>query len=251
MTVLSLFAALSLVAVGVAISRREGLGLEKDILWGAVRAAVQLTLIGFVLRYVFGVRNWLLTTTMVALMIGVAGQTAAKRGKAIPGALPLATGAIAAGAAVTLGLMVGLHIISYRPDQVIPISGMIVGNAMVATALLLNRLKDDVEAHRAEIQAALALGATARQAVDQMLRRSIRTGMVPAIDSMKTVGLVQLPGMMTGLILAGTSPVQAVRYQILVQFMLTCTVAVTCTAAGYLAYRRLFTAAHQLRSEQP
>lgn len=251
MTSLSLLAALSLVGVGVAVSRREGLGLEKDILWGAVRAAVQLTLIGFVLRYVFGVNNWLLTTTMLGLMIGVAGQTAAKRGKAIPGALPLATIAIAAGAAVTLGLMVSLRIITYRPDQAIPISGMIVGNAMVATALVLNRLKDDIDAHRAEVQAALALGATARQAVDQVLRRSIRTGMVPAVDSMKTVGLVQLPGMMTGLILAGTSPVQAVRYQIVVAFMLTSTVAITCTTASYLAYRRLFTPAHQLLSEQP
>ncbi|HHW13381.1 MAG TPA: iron export ABC transporter permease subunit FetB [Firmicutes bacterium] len=251
MSTWSLLAALSLVAVGVAVSRAQSLGLEKDILWGAFRAALQLTVIGFVLRYVFGANHWLLTTAMVSLMILVAGQTAAQRGKAIPHAFWLAIAGIAAGSAVTLALMVGLRIISYRPDQVIPISGMIVGNAMVASALVLNRLKDDADAHRAEITAALALGATAGQAIEPVLRRAIRTGMIPSIDSMKTVGLVQLPGMMTGLILAGASPVQAVRYQILVAFMLTCTVAVTCTTVGYLAYRRLFTPAHQLLADQP
>jgi putative ABC transport system permease protein len=251
MSVWSLVAAVSLVAVGVAVSRAQALGLEKDIMWGAVRATVQLAVIGFVLRYVFGVNNWALTTTMVSLMILVAGQTAARRGKAIPDAFLIATTGIAAGAVVTLTLMVGLRIISYRPDQVIPISGMIVGNAMVASALVLNRLKDDADAHRAELTAALALGATSRQAVDAVLRRAIRTGMIPTVDSLKTVGLVQLPGMMTGLILAGANPVQAVRYQILVAFMLTCTVAVTCTTIGYLAYRRLFTPAHQLLADQP
>ena len=110
---------------------------------------------------------------------------------------------------------------------------MIIGNSMVASALTLNRIKAELENRREEIQVLLGLGATARQASGTSLQAAVKSAMIPTIDSMKTVGLVQLPGMMTGLIIGGATPVEAVKYQILVLFMLTTAVSLTAMTVGF------------------
>jgi putative ABC transport system permease protein len=145
-----------------------------------------------------------------------------------------------------MGMLLGLHIIPFQPQYVIPISGMIIGNSMVASALTLNRIKAELENRREEIQVLLGLGATARQASGTSLQAAVKSAMIPTIDSMKTVGLVQLPGMMTGLIIGGATPVEAVKYQILVLFMLTTAVSLTAMTVGFFAYRKFFTERHQL-----
>lgn len=246
MSVTSLLMALTLVMISILVSARQKLGLEKELIISTIRAVVQLLAVGFVLSYVFHASNWLLTSMMLFVMILVAGQNASKRGKGLPQAFFVVTAAIGGGAVCTLVIMVGLGIITYTPWQVVPIGGMIIGNAMVGAGLVLNRLIAEIKQKRLEIEAALALGATSRQAMDTILRSSIKAGLIPNIDSMKTLGIVQLPGMMTGLILAGTSPLQAIRYQILVTFMLSATVSISGVIVGLLAYRRFFNSAHQL-----
>ncbi|MGE5576204.1 MAG: ABC transporter permease [Syntrophothermus sp.] len=246
MSMVALAMALSLVGVSIVISANQRLVLEKEIMIGTIRAFIQLMAIGYVLKFIFDLRQWPYVLLMLAVMITVAGINAAKRGKGIPHVFWLVTGSIAFGAAVTLGVLVGLRIIRFEPWFVIPIGGMIIGNAMVASGLVLNRIQSEIAARRQEIRAALALGATARQAVDPALKAAIKAGMLPTIDSMKVVGLVQLPGMMTGQIIAGASPLQAVRYQIMVAYMLTAATAVTCVTLGLVVYRKFFTAHHQL-----
>jgi putative ABC transport system permease protein len=127
----------------------------------------------------------------------------------------------------------------------IPVSGMVIGNSMVVSSLLLNRMKELSESMREEILVSLSLGASSRQASSHLLKRAIRSGMIPTIDSLKTVGLVQLPGMMTGLIIAGANPIEAVRYQLLIMFSFTASSALTSILLGFLVYPTLFTPAHQ------
>jgi putative ABC transport system permease protein len=247
MSYLSLTLSLSFVGLAMFISLWQHLKLEKDLLVGTVRAFIQLTAVGYVLKFIFELAGWQYVTPMLAVMVLVAGQNAARRGEGLPGAFRLATLAIAVAEAITLGMLVGLGIIPFTPQYVIPISGMVIGNAMVASGLTLNRLRAEVAAQRLGILAALALGGTSRQAAEPALKAAVKAGMIPTVDSMKTVGLVQLPGMMTGQIIAGASPVEAVKYQILVQFMLSASVGITSMLVALLGYRLFFTSTHQLR----
>ena len=223
----------------------QNLKLEKDLAIGAIRAFVQLTAVGYVLKFIFDLARWQYVIPMIVVMVLVAGKNAARHGEGLPGAFVLVTLSIALAEFVT---MVYLNIIPFTPRYVIPLSGMIIGNAMVASGLAFNRLRSEITARKAEILSALALGATSRQAAEPALKAAVKAGMIPTVDAMKTVGLVQLPGMMTGQIIAGASPITAVKYQILVQFMLSASVGITSMLVCLLAYRQFFTPAHQLRS---
>ncbi|HHV08507.1 MAG TPA: iron export ABC transporter permease subunit FetB [Firmicutes bacterium] len=248
MTDLSLIFSVSFIFIAMVISYWQNLKLEKDLAIGAVRAFVQLTAVGYVLKFIFDLAKWQYVIPMVVVMILVAGRNAARRGEGLPGAFVLVTLSIALAEFVTMTMLVSLNIIPFTPRYVIPLSGMIIGNAMVASGLALNRLRSEISSRRAEILSALALGATSRQATEPALKAAVKAGMIPTIDAMKTVGLVQLPGMMTGQIIAGANPIEAVKYQILVQFMLSASVGITSMLVCLLAYRQFFTRAHQLRS---
>lgn len=248
MSDVALVFSVSFIFLAMIISYWQDLKLEKDLAIGAVRAFVQLTAVGYVLKFIFDLAGWQYMIPMIVVMVLVAGKNAARRGEGLPGAFILVTLSIALAELVTMTMLVNLKIIPFTPRYVIPLSGMIIGNAMVASGLALNRLRGEIAARRAEILAALALGATSRQAVEPALKASVKAGMIPTVDAMKTVGLVQLPGMMTGQIIAGASPIEAVKYQILVQFMLSASVGLTSMLVCLLSYRKLFTPAHLLRS---
>lgn len=246
MTYFSLLLALLFVLVAVVISFKEDLGLERDLLIGTVRAFVQLMAIGYVLKIIFDLEKWPYIVLMLMFMVLVAARNAEKRGQGIRNVFSVLLLAIGAGEVLTMGMMLALRIIPFQPQYIIPISGMIIGNAMVASALTLNRIKAEMESRKEEILVLLGLGATARQASGSSLQAALKSAMIPTVDSMKTVGLVQLPGMMTGLIIGGASPVEAVKYQVLVIFMLTAAVALTSMVVGFFAYRKFFTERHQL-----
>jgi putative ABC transport system permease protein len=155
--------------------------------------------------------------------------------------------AIGIGALLTLGILIGLGIFAFTAQQTIPIAGMVIGNSMNVCTLVMRRIQDEIEARRAEIEAALALGATGRQAVAPYLKIALQSGMTPIIDSTKTVGLIQLPGAMTGMILAGASPLEAVQLQLIVMYMLIGAAAFTGLAAAWLTQRQFLTPSHQLQ----
>lgn len=246
MTDYALLLVFSLIGLAIILSKTQKLDLEKDIIIGTVRGFIQLMIVGYLLKFIFAADDWRYIIIMLTVMSLVASNNAAKRGKEIPQVFIIVLASIAIGTFVTLGILVGLGILKFKASQIIPISGMIIGNGMVASGLVLNRLKDEIKGRKSEILAALALGATPRQGVERALKASIKAGMIPTIDGMKTIGIVQLPGMMTGYILAGADPLQAVRYQILVVFMLTATVSIVCIMVGLLTYRQFFTKYHQL-----
>jgi putative ABC transport system permease protein len=241
-----IFAAFALVLIAALVSRWQDVDLEKDMLIAAARAFVQLVAIGYALTFVFAIDSPLLILLILSVMISIAGYTAGKRGRGVPEAGRVALLAIAFGAALTLGLLVALGVFEFTAAQIIPIAGMVIGNSMNVCSLVMARVRDEINGRSAEIEAALALGATARQSAQPYLRTALRSGMTPIVDSTKTVGLIQLPGAMTGMILAGAAPLEAVQLQIIVVYMLTGAAAFTGLAATYLTYRQFFTGQEQL-----
>lgn len=243
----SLGLALVLVLIALLVSKKEKLGLEKDIVWSIARAIVQLIIVGYVLKYIFDLNNRWLTVVMVLFICVNAALNARKRSRNIGNAFLLSFIAITVSTTLTLVILVLSGSIEFMPMQVIPISGMIAGNAMVAVGLCYSNLNQRFTDNRQKIQEMLSLGASIKTASGRLIRDSIRAAMIPTVDAAKTVGLVSLPGMMSGLIFAGIDPVKAIKYQIMVTFMLLGTASISTIIAGYLAYRRFYTARAQLR----
>jgi putative ABC transport system permease protein len=172
------------------------------------------------------------------------------RARAVPGAtVPIALG-LSAAAAVTLGLVLALGVFEAEPRYLVPVGGMVIGNAMTAAAVALNRLADEVRSSRLQIEATLALGATAAEAARGLVTRSLRSGMIPLVDSTKTTGVVFFPGTMVGMLLAGADPLDAVRLQLILLWTLMGAVAMSAVLVTSLGYRGFFTPAHQLKELQ-
>ncbi|MDD4169446.1 MAG: iron export ABC transporter permease subunit FetB [Desulfotomaculaceae bacterium] len=244
----SLLIASSLVLITLIFSYWQKLKLEKEVLISVIRAVIQLVAVGYVLEYVFGFENPLFTTLLLLFMIFNAAYNAAKRGKTIRIGFAISLLAIAAGAIVTLAILIFSGAIKYEPYQVIPIGGMIISNAMIALGLCYKQISSDFKSRREEVETKLSLGADILPSSIGIIRDSIKTGMMPTIDSAKTLGIVSLPGMMTGLILAGTPPLEAIKYQIMVTFMMMSTTSIASFIACYLSYKSFFNSRKQLIS---
>jgi UDP-glucose/iron transport system permease protein len=239
--------ALTLVAIAVIVSVWQRADLERDIAVSVARSFVQLTAIGYVIKVIFDQDNLLFVVALIAVMVVFGALTASHRARRVPGAFWPLLGALAVAGASTLLLVVALGIFEPKARFLVPVGGMVVGNAMTAAAVSLNRLGDEVHASLGQIEATLALGATATQAMLPIIRRSLRSGMIPLIDSTKTTGLIFFPGTMVGMLLAGAEPIDAVRLQLVLLYMLLGSVAIAALLSIALAYRNFFTPAHQLR----
>jgi putative ABC transport system permease protein len=237
--------AVLLVAVAMVISRARKTGLEGDIAVATFRSFAQLLAVGFVLDFVFD-GNSALTPVVLLVMIGTATLTSGGRGKRIPGAYWIAALSVSAAAGGTLGVLLALGIVPAVPRATIPLGSMIISNAMNTASLVMSRLRDDLGAHRREVEAHLSLGETSTEASAAWHRRAVRNGMLPIVDQTKVVGLVALPGAMTGMLLAGASASSAIRLQLVVMYMLVGGGAFAALVAGRLTIGRLFTADHQL-----
>ena len=236
----SLFLAAMLVLVALGISLWQKLGLNRDIVIGVVRAVVQLFIVGYLLKYIFRVNNLWLTLAMMGFIIFNAAWNAKKRGPGIDHALAISLLAIFVSTGVTLGVLVLSGAIKFVPSQMIPISGMIASNSMVAVGLAYRSLNSQFHDQRQGVLERLALGAGLLDASIAIVREAILTGMSPTIDSAKT-------GMMSGLIFAGVNPVRAIRYQIMVTFMLLSATSLGSVIACYLAYRNFYNEQKQLK----
>jgi putative ABC transport system permease protein len=247
-TVGSALLTLALVAVAVGLSLYERLGLERDIGIAVVRSFVQLSAIGYVIDYVFGLESLGAVGLLLAGMVLFAGWTSARRARGVPRALPVAAVAVGVAAVATLGVLLILQIVPATARYLIPLGGMVIGNSMNAASLTLTRIRDDLSEQRLKVEAALALGATSRQAVSPILRTALQRALIPLIDSTKTTGIIFLPGAMVGMIIAGADPLEAVRLQIVVLYMLLGSVSIAAILVGLLSYRSFFTARHQLQT---
>jgi putative ABC transport system permease protein len=248
---LSIAAALVLVAGVVSVLLR--LRLERRLALAAVRTVVQLLLVGYVLKWVFDIDNVLAIFAVALLMILAAGHAAVQRSShTFPGVLLRAVGTLAVTGLITTVVVTGVIVGArpwYEPQYLIPLLGMVLGNGLTGISLSLDTLLDRLVDRRDEVEMHLALGATRWEAAGDALAESVRRGMIPIINAMMVVGIVSLPGMMTGQILAGADPLEAVKYQIVVMFMIAGGTSMGCIIIVLLAYRRLFTSHHQLDSK--
>jgi putative ABC transport system permease protein len=240
-------ASLALVALAAAISFWRQTDLERDIVVATIRSIVQLTAIGYAIKLIFEADTFWLVLALLSAMVLFGALTARSRAKKVPGAFWPLLVALAAAGATTLGLVVALGIFEPTPRYLVPVGGMVIGNAMTASAVALNRLGDEVSGSRAAIEATLALGATTREAAAPFVRRALRSGTIALVDSTKTTGLIFFPGTMVGMLLAGAEPTDAVRLQLILLYALLGSVAIAALVATGLAYRNFFTPAQQLR----
>jgi putative ABC transport system permease protein len=240
-------ATLALVALAAAVSFWRKADLERDIGIAALRSFVQLTAIGYVIKLIFEADTLALVFALLAVMVVFGALTARSRAKKVPHAFwPLLIALTVAGVS-TLGLVVALGVFEATARYLVPVGGMVIGNAMTASAVALNRLGDEMADSRERIEATLALGATAQEAAAPTVRRALRSGMITLVDSTKTTGLIFFPGTMVGMLLAGANPTDAVRLQLILLYTLLGSVAISALVATTLAYRNFFTPAQQLR----
>lgn len=245
--------AFGLILLAMALSYRQKLGLGMDLLVGALRAAVQLIAIGFVLVLLFASEEPWLTSLALFAMMSVASWTAARRVRHGPGWKVLTPRAfVAIGVAFAVALIpVLLWVIPVRPllsaRYAIPIGGMVLATGMNTVALVFERVFASAHTQSREVEQALALGATPAQAMAPLQRQAVRAAMLPSMNALLTLGLVQLPGMMTGQILSGTDPTHAVRYQLVIMYQLVAVAAVAGALAAVMARRALFDEQARLR----
>ena len=253
---LDLLAAGCLVAGLALVSIRMRLGLGRSILTAALRTTVQLLLVGLVLKAIFSYVHPLLLLAMALVMLGVATREVMQRQhRRFTGWWGFGSGAASmllssfSVAILALVVMVGVEP-WYAPQYAIPLLGMLLGNTMNGVALGLDRLTATAWREARVIEARLLLGHTWPEAVRDIQRESIRAGLIPVVNAMAVAGLVSLPGMMTGQILAGSPPLDAVKYQILIMFLITTGTGFGTLAAVRLGARRLFDDRHRLRLDR-
>ena len=243
----SLVIASTLIIIPIFISYKEHLGLEKEIIISVLRAVIQLAIVGYVLDVIFGLENPIFTIVLVLIMLINAAVNTKKRGEGIRNVVKVSFVSMFLGTSVTMVVLVLSGALKFVPNEIIPVAGMVISNAMVAIGLSYRNLNNSFKSRREEVEVKLSLGADIKDAVSGILRESIKIAIIPTIDSAKTLGIVSLPGMMTGLILAGASPLMAIKFQIMVTFMIISSSSIATMMATYLCYRDFFNERKQLK----
>ena len=246
----------SLILFNAAISAWLGLRMQGRMLWSAIRMVVQLLLVGLVLRWVFALASPAATVAVAVLMIVAAAREVATRPahglRGWPGVwLSTASVGLSSIATVVLALLTVLHPTPwYEPRYAIPLIGIVLGNVLNSASLGLDTFYGGAVNARTAIEAQLVLGATRNEALAPLIRESVRKGLIPLINQMSAAGIITLPGIMTGQILAGMDPMDAVRYQILLMFLLAGGSGLAAVAVTYLGARRLTDDRQRLRIDR-
>ncbi len=245
-----------LILINGVISIALKLGLERKLLLASVRTIIQLSLLGFVLEWIFNQNNWFYLFIIIAFMTVTAGVTASRNttrfytGMWINGVYAVL---ISSWVVTSIALLIVIRPETWKesPAQfIIPLLGMILGNTLNGISLGINHLNESLMTNRYQVEMYLTLGATRWQAARESVRSAVKNGMIPILNTMSIVGLVSLPGMMTGQILAGASPLSAVKYQIVIMFLIAAGTALGTIIAVLLSYQKLFNANHQFLYER-
>ncbi|MGK7947746.1 MAG: iron export ABC transporter permease subunit FetB [Xenococcaceae cyanobacterium] len=247
---IDLILALGLIGLTIVLSLWQRLGLEGQLIFGAGRSILQLLVVGYVLEIIFALNTFWSVLLILAIMTTIAAIVARNRiSKKIQGLLPVVWLSIFASSALSVSYTVLLIIQPstwYEPQYLIPLGGMLLGNAMNSASLAGDRLIDAIKKNRLEVETHLCLGATPLQAITSYRTEAIRTGLIPTINNMMVVGLVSLPGMFTGQVLAGSDPLNAASYQILILFAIVLTNLTSAILVTEGLYRRFFNQDAQL-----
>lgn len=241
-TAVGLALAGALIILAAAISLSQRLDLEGKIIWASIRALVQLLAVGVVLGFLLveGRSLWW-SVLWILLMIPFAADVVARRAPEVPRARLLATVAFGLTSLSVLGLIFGLGVFPLEARTLVPLAGMLIGNSMTATVLVANRIVAEFKQQRPLIEVRLALGFNARDAFAPYQKEALRTALTPQIETTKAVGIVFIPGAMTGLILAGVPAVDAVKVQVVVMYLVLASATVSTATVAIGLGRTLFT----------
>ncbi|HDD2623844.1 TPA: iron export ABC transporter permease subunit FetB [Staphylococcus aureus] len=236
-----------LLVIPIIISYKEGLHIIKDLIVATLRAVVQLIILGFLLHYIFKINDkWLLVLCVFVIIVNASWNTISRSSPVMHHVFLISFVAIFVGTALPLAGTIVTGAIQFTANEVIPIGGMLANNDLIAINLAYQNLDRTFVQDGTNIESKLSLAATPKLASKGAIRESIRLAIVPTIDSVKTYGLVSIPGMMTGLIIGGVPPLQAIKFQLLVVFIHTTATIMSALIATYLSYGQFFNARHQL-----
>ncbi|HDF0219674.1 TPA: iron export ABC transporter permease subunit FetB [Staphylococcus aureus] len=236
-----------LLVIPIIISYKEGLHIIKDLIVATLRAVVQLIILEFLLHYIFKINDkWLLVLCVFVIIVNASWNTISRSSPVMHHVFLISFVAIFVGTALPLAGTIATGAIQFTANEVIPIGGMLANNGLIAINLAYQNLDRAFVQDGTNIESKLSLAATPKLASKGAIRESIRLAIVPTIDSVKTYGLVSIPGMMTGLIIGGVPPLQAIKFQLLVVFIHTTATIMSALIATYLSYGQFFNARHQL-----
>jgi len=239
-------AALMFAGMVMSLSAWRGLALERELTRAFVRGLIQVLAMGTLIGVLFSLAfEW---SIMVLVGMSTAAAWISKdRGKEIPHAFQISWISILVGAGFAIVTMVVAGAIELTIQNLVPVGGLIIANAMKTNSLTLDRFKNEIETHRPQIEALLALGIPPRTAISQYMTTTIRAALIPTIDSLKSLGLVHIPGMMSGMILAGANPIYAAEYQFVILSILFACGGLTSMTSAFLMGEYAFTEAQQLK----
>ena len=250
LTITDMAMALGLIAIAIGLSAWQKLGLEWQLLIATVRTIVQLIFVGYILAIVFTTKQPWLVITILAVMLTIASVVARNRiSQKLPLLLPLVWSSILTSTTLSISytnLLVVKPELWYEPQYLIPLVEIVLGNGMNAAAIAGERLVSTINSNPVEIETYLSLGATPEQAVVKYRKEAIRTALIPTLNSMMVIGIVTLPGIVTGQLLSGVNPLDAIAYQMLIMFILTLANLVTSLLVTYGLCRQFFNQDAQL-----
>lgn len=229
----------------MALARRRGIHLERETVVALVRGIVQIVAVGSVLVLVFQGPGWVGVPVLAAMMLA-AGGIAARRARGIPGAFRVSLVGVVLGSGTVIATMTWLGVIGRELSSLIPVGSMLVANAMNTSSLSLERFRSELISHSGFVEAGLALGAAPEQVARPYVQASVEASLIPRIDTLRSLGIVWIPGLMAGMVLSGTDPVYAAIYQFVVIAMIYASSGLTSVVATLLVRSRAFSPAQQL-----
>lgn len=231
----------------IIVSYKEKLHIIKDLLVSTIRAVIQLVILGYLLHFIFNInQKWVLIIFVLIIIVNAAWNTIGRASVVMHHVFLISLISIFIGVALPLVGVVLTGAIEFKPNEVIPVSGMLASNSLIAINLAYQNLDREFVKEMSQIESKLTLGANPKLASKDTIRQSIKTAIVPTIDSVKTYGIVSIPGMMTGLIIGGVAPLDAVKFQLMVVFIHTTATIMSALLATYLSYKQFFNQRDQL-----
>jgi putative ABC transport system permease protein len=232
------------IVVGL-VARKRGIHVEWETVIALIRGLAQIVAVGFILVLMLKGPQWT-SAFMLSAMVLAAGATSARRAKKIPGTFEVSFWSILIGSGSVIALMTWAGVIDSAITSIVPVGSMVIANAMNTNALALERFRSEVESHVGEIESALALGAAPEISVSPEVQRSFSASLIPALNNLRSLGLVWIPGLMAGMVLSGSSPLSAAIYQFVVIAMIFGSSGLTSLICTSLIRKRVFTPAQQL-----
>jgi len=228
-----------LILIALFYSYRQGLGVEKSLFLNSIRALVQLLFLGYVLKFIFRLESPVYMVLILLFMVAFASFTAQRRVKLAKGGYTTAFLSIFLASAIVIASLLIFGIISFKPNQIIPVGGMVVGNALNVYTLTVDRLKGDAKNTIDVIENIIALGGKLSDAFYFIKKNAVRSALIPMVNMLQTVGIIHIPGITTGMLLAGADPLEAVSYQLAIMYMMVAVALFSAVFSVNFSYRRI------------